>query len=78
MTVVQNAESDNIWGPRLISRNEILLLQKVYRDNTSYTCLSQQADGSTVICGYYAVKMYGKIKCLPIHSMDSTFLKLVN
>lgn len=58
MTVVQNAESDDIWGPRLISRNEILLLQKVYRDNTSYTCLSQQADGSTVICGYYAVKMY--------------------
>lgn len=54
--IVQNA--DDVWGPKLISRNEILLLQKVTRDNTSYTCLSQHANGSTVICGYYAVKMY--------------------
>lgn len=56
VTIVQN--TDDYWGPKLMSRNEILLLQKVVKDNTSYTCLSQYANGSTVICGYYAVKMY--------------------
>lgn len=56
VTIVQSA--NDLWDPKLINRNEILLWQKVTEDGTSYTCLSQHTNGSTVICGSYAVKMY--------------------
>lgn len=72
VTIVQSA--NDLWGPKLINRNEILLWQKVTKDGTSYTCLSQHTNGSTIICGSYAVKMYGKMKWLPIHSFNGFYL----